>query len=59
MEGKNWSEFEECKCKVENRCNTFFVRLQEIIAQEKIKERTKNIKDIDNKLNEIEEHIEK
>lgn len=56
MEGKNWSEFEECKCKLENRCNTF---LQEIIAQEKIKERTKNIKDIDNKLNEIEEHIEK
>ena len=46
MEGKNWSEFEECKCKLENRCNTFFVRLQEIIAQEKIKERTKNIKDM-------------
>ena len=24
MEGKNWSEFEEYKCKLENRCNTFF-----------------------------------
>ena len=21
MEGKNWSEFEEYKCKLENRCN--------------------------------------
>ena len=47
MEGKNWGEFEKYKCKLENRCNTLFIRWQRTFMEEKL---TKKLKDIDNKL---------
>lgn len=28
MEGKNWGEFEECKSKLENKCNKLLIRWQ-------------------------------
>ena len=59
MEGKNWGEFEKCKCKLENRCNKLFIIWQKTFVREKSKEQRKNLKDIGNKLNEIEECTEK
>ena len=59
MESKNWDEFEKYKYKLENRYNKPFITWQESFAEEKNKKRTKKLKDIDNKLNEMREYIEK
>lgn len=42
MDGKNWSEFEEYECKLENRRNTFFVRWRKTIAEKKAKNEQKS-----------------
>ena len=52
----NWNEFEEHKCKLENRCNKP-VRQQTTFAEEKKQRTNKKFKDIGNKLNEIKKRL--
>lgn len=46
-------------CKLENRCNKFFIRWQKTFAKGKSENRTKKLEDIENKVNEIKVCIEK
>ena len=59
MEAQDWGESEKYKCKLENKCNKQFIRCQKTFMAEKSKTHTKKIKDIDNKLHELKECIEK
>ena len=55
---KNWVEIERYKCKVEKRCKKK-TKKNVLLDGRKRKQRTKKLKDIDNKLNEIKECTEK
>lgn len=59
VESENQGEFEKYKCKLEKRCNKRIIIWQETLAEEKSKEQTKKLKDIDNKRNGIKECKEK
>ena len=41
MKGKNWSEFEEYKCKLENRCNKLLLDSKKKTCSGKTKKSTK------------------
>lgn len=59
MKGNYQVEFEKYKCKLEKRCNKRIIIWQETLSEEKSKEQTKKLKDIDNKRNGIKECKEK
>ena len=42
MEGKNWDEFKNYKCRLENRCNKVFIRCHKTFTEEKSKKTYKN-----------------